>query len=62
MMIKQYTVDDTGGETFEGECALDDCFEVDDPEYQVALSELDASGRYWCGGGAAVLFLLVRAG
>jgi hypothetical protein len=41
---------------------LRDCFpDADDPEYFAALNELQATGRYWTGGGAAPLFYMTRA-
>ena len=33
----------------------------DDAEYERALDELRRVGRYWIGGGAGPLFLLMRA-
>lgn len=33
----------------------------DDREYFAALDELNRTGRYWIGGGAAPLFYLTRA-
>jgi hypothetical protein len=64
MMIKLYSVDySTHGEAFEwegharefadnnGMCAA---------EYAAMCGELAKSGRFWVGGGAAPLFLVVR--
>jgi hypothetical protein len=62
MKIKIYAVDqNTGVETFDAECDLDEAIERDDPEYAEALDELQKTGRYWVGGGAAALSLLTRA-
>ncbi len=61
MRVKSYAIDqDTGEETFEGECDLDEAIERDDPEYHKALVYLETRGRYYVGGGAAQLFLLFR--
>ncbi len=63
MKIKVYAVDQsTGAETFDGECELDEALERDDPEYAIALGQLLTIGRYWVGGGAAALSLLMRVG
>jgi len=43
-----------------GECDLRECFPDDDEEYQAALDALKAEGRYWTGGGAAPLVLLMK--
>jgi len=62
MKIKTYAVNqDTGAETFEGECDLADALEPETEEYGEALDELRHQGRCWIGGGAAQLFLLTRA-
>lgn len=59
MRIRIYAVDQqTGAETVEGECDLTEA--LDDPEYLDALMELEKVGRYWVGGGAAALSLLMR--
>lgn len=60
MKVKIYDVADDGTETFRAECFLGEAFE-DHAEYQNAWFELLRSGRYWLGGGAAPLVLLMRA-
>ena len=56
-MRVKYSYDE--GATFEAECDLRECYPDDDDAYQEALRELKASGRYWEGGGAAALVLIV---
>jgi hypothetical protein len=41
-------------------CDLLDCFPDDPDEYEAALAELNKSGRYWAGGGAAALLYIVK--
>lgn len=50
------------GSTFVAECDLTDCFPdfQDDMDYFHALDELSRVGRFWAGGGAAPLALLMR--
>jgi hypothetical protein len=63
MKIKIYTIDqNTGTQTLEGECDLDEALDRDDPEYIEALDALQRQGRYLVGGGAAPLSLLMRGG
>ena len=62
MFVKLYDCDQNGTtETFRAQCELIECFPdaPDDPEYQLALAELKRAGRYWVGGGAAPLTLLI---
>lgn len=47
-------------ETYRATADLRDCL-PDDEEYEVARHELNVVGRYWIGGGAAPLVLLLRA-
>jgi hypothetical protein len=49
------------GATFERECELTDAInpEWDRDEYEAARVELERAGRYWIGGGAAPLGLLM---
>ena len=49
------------GSTFERECELEDCIqtEYDAATYREAQCELGKTGRYWLGGGAAPLALLI---
>ena len=49
------------GNTFERTCELDDCIqkEWDAETYHEAKNELGKTGRYWLGGGAAPLCLLM---
>jgi len=42
------------------ECDLRDAFPDDDEEYEAAHAELTQTGRYWAGGGAAPLMLIMR--
>lgn len=51
------------GATFERACDLTDCIDTkwDADTYYAALRELTTVGRYWIGGGAAPLCLLMRA-
>lgn len=50
------------GATFERECWLDECIQKDwDIEtYQEACRELSSCGRYWLGGGAVPIALIVK--
>lgn len=49
------------GATFERECEIEDCFQVeyDREAYEAARADLQQSGRHWIGGGAAPIGLLV---
>lgn len=49
------------GKTFERECDLEDCIQTtyDAETYHAAQIELANKGRYWLGGGACPLALLV---
>jgi hypothetical protein len=66
MIVKIFDYDPVAGEVFRAQCDLHECFPDDsrDPngvsEFLVALGELNRSGRYWVGGGAAPLVLLQR--
>jgi hypothetical protein len=62
MIIKLYDCE-CGQETLRAECELIECFPdgVADPEYHAALAELKKTGRFWIGGGAAPLALLIGA-
>lgn len=64
MKVNTYEIDDKTGEE-RLHCAnvtLLDCFPEGgkDEEYLLAHFELDRHGRYWGGGGAAPLFLIMR--
>ncbi len=48
------------GATFEPECNLGDCFPDDPVDFDEAWNELRKTGRYWTGGGAQPLGLIVR--
>jgi hypothetical protein len=65
MRVKIFDVDqDTGAETYREHCELIECFPDGrgDPEYWDAVTELvQGPGRYWVGGGAAPLVLLMLA-
>ncbi len=64
MDVKIYDIDDSGNETYRATCDVRECFPKDDgyndSEAHAAIAELTDRGRYWCGGGAAPLTLLVR--
>jgi hypothetical protein len=64
IVVKVLLVDQEGNEHFERYSALRDCFPDDDQDadYVAAVNEIDRQGRAWVGGGAAPLFLLIRAG
>ena len=60
MRVRCYDVDEDGGERLRTECELDECY-PDDPETLArASNELERAGRYWDGGGAAPVVLLMR--
>jgi hypothetical protein len=62
MHVKIYDIDDNGNETFRSLCDLRECFPIGpdtSAEYIVAHDELDRVGRYWVGGGAAPLVLMI---
>ena len=65
MKVKVYDISHNGDETFRAECDHSECFPNDqgynDDESEIALDQLRTSGRYWAGGGAAPLVLLMRA-
>lgn len=62
MNVKIYDVNGYGEETLRSECDLLECFPDGalDDEYLQALAELRDAGRFWVGGGAAPLVLLMR--
>ncbi len=61
MRVTTFTVDqDTGAETFEGECELHEALDPSDDEYLEAVLALASRGRHYVGGGAAQLFLMLR--
>ena len=61
MNVKIYDINqDTGEQTFRAVAYLADAMASDDDEYSAARAELQRSGRYWVGGGAAPLVLLMR--
>lgn len=64
MRVKIYDYTDNGAEVYRDEAELVDVFGDGkaDPDYRPALVELATVGRYWIGGGAAPLVLLMRAG
>lgn len=66
MIIKLYAVDQTTGEeSFQTDCYLRDCFDLEDADqlhdYEHCEEQLREHGRVWIGGGAAALFLAVPA-
>lgn len=60
MRVKIYDFDDKGNEILRGESSLRDCFPSDAQEQYIAALSLRTYGRYWAGGGAAPLVLLMR--
>lgn len=57
MKVKLFSVNqETGAETLERICEVQDMFEDENEAYSVNM-EIKASGRAWIGGGAAPLFL-----
>ena len=62
MLVLIYDTDNSGNKTLRCQCQLRDCFPDDEDDFQRSLAELSRSGRVWCGGGAAPLTLIVRAG
>ena len=61
MQVRIYDIDDKDNETFRAQCELRDCFPDDDSEFEAALDYLCRVGRYYAGGGAAPLTLLMLA-
>ena len=62
MRVNTYEVDADGTERLTADnVILSDCFpgEENDAEYWTAFENLTRQGRYWGGGGAAPLFLLM---
>jgi hypothetical protein len=51
---------DEDGQSLRGEAELVDCFPDQEAEYHAAQDEIAKAGRYWTGGGASPLVLLVR--
>ena len=64
MRVRIYDYTDDGAEVYRREAELVDVFGDGkaDPDYYKAGMELATVGRYWIGGGAAPLVLLMRAG
>jgi hypothetical protein len=61
LAYKIFDYDDEIGETYRCSAStLDEMFERDDPELLAVERELSASGRYWIGGGAAPLVLIIQ--
>ena len=61
MQVKIYDYAESGEEVFRAQCDVAECFPDDDDELRAALRELSTVGRYWAGGGASPLTLLMRA-
>jgi hypothetical protein len=61
MRVRIYDVDQHGNQTPSGECELVEAFGDGraDPDFLPAADELARAGRYWLGGGAAPLVLLM---
>ena len=62
MRVKIFDIDHNGNETFRDLGHLDECFPERDAEYYRAMVQLRMVGRYWGGGGASPMFLLLRDG
>lgn len=60
MKVRIYDYE-TGEEVYRCTCDVAECFPDDDDTLRAAVSELMTTGRYWAGGGAAPVVLLVRA-
>lgn len=60
MKVRVYNIDKTNAETLRCECYLSECYPDDQDGYLNAREELLKSGRYWEGGGAMPLTLLMR--
>lgn len=61
MRVNVFDVNACGEETLRCVCDLADCFPDDmGDEYEQARVELRDAGRFWIGGGAAPLVLLIR--
>jgi len=62
MIVKVYAVNqDTGEEVFQWHSRLSDFEFSTAAEYREIRAEIEKSGRAWIGGGAAQLFLAMRA-
>jgi hypothetical protein len=61
MHVKVYDVTTNGSEMFRAHCDHSDCFPDDEIERQECLRRLQCDGRYWTGGGAVPLTLIMRA-
>jgi hypothetical protein len=59
-IVKVLRIEEDGTEVFERYSELRDCFPEDDIGYEEAYYEIGQVGRFWVGGGAAPLFLLIR--
>ena len=61
MRVNTYTIDPDGTEKLHAEnVSLLECFPDKDDEYYTAERYLEREGRYWGGGGATPLFLIMR--
>jgi hypothetical protein len=61
MRIKIYDYTDAEGEIFRCEAWLDEALDNDAEEIAYATNGLSTTGRYWAGGGASPIVLLMRA-
>ena len=59
MKVRVYDCDGSGGETPRCECELRECFPDEIEEFYRAEAEIKRSGRYWVGGGAQPLTLIM---
>lgn len=62
MRVNTYEIDAAGERLNAENITLIDCFPGPEngDEYLLAYTELERTGRYWGGGGASPLFLIMR--
>ena len=61
MKVRIYDIDNNGNETLRTEADLRECFPDDDNEFGRAFAYLRQFSRYYAGGAAAPLVLLMKA-
>lgn len=59
MRVRVLDYPEGGAETLRCVCDLADCFPDDPEEQRHARAEIERAGRYWTGGGAAPLVLIM---
>jgi hypothetical protein len=63
MRVNIYDIDNRGTERLRAASVeLSECIDRTDKEYVQALNQLNHMGRYWGGGGASPIFMLIRTG